>query len=99
MAFKPPQKAKRDGNEKEIVNVFERFGLTVERMDKPVDLIVGFRGVNYLVEVKNGPKAPMTEDQKRFFAAWPGQVAVVSTLDEALDFAQSIRYPTKGFAN
>lgn len=91
MRFKPPQKAKRDANEGEIVAAFERMGLCVERADKPLDLLVGFQGQTFLVEVKNGPKAPLTDAQKAFFAKWRGQAAIISSMDEALEFAAAVR--------
>lgn len=91
MAWKPPQKARRDQNEPEIFEVFEAHGLKVEPTDKPLDCIVGFAGLNYLVEIKNGQKAPLTKGQKLFLSEWPGQAAVIRSVDEAIAFAQQIR--------
>lgn len=80
---------KRDANEAEIVAALERVGATVAELDKPVDLVVGYRGVNFLLEVKNGNQPPswqrMTEDQQRFFDTWQGRAAVVRNVDEALE--------------
>jgi len=49
--------AKRDVNEKDIVDGLRAVSATVDRIneeDMP-DLIVGFRGVNYLIEIKPPP--------------------------------------------
>lgn len=55
-----------------------------------VDLVVGIRGgVNLLLEVKDGKKPPsaraLTKAEQDFFDSWQGQVAVVNSLDEALE--------------
>lgn len=91
--FKPPQRAKRDANEGDLFKILRGWGLTVEATDQPVDAIVGYKGVNYLVEIKNGPKARISDAQKKFFAKWPGQYVILCTEDEAHAFAQSVRYP------
>jgi len=49
--------AKRDVNEGDIVAGLRKVGATVDRIseeDLP-DLLVGFRGVNYLIEIKAPP--------------------------------------------
>ncbi len=51
--WKAPQKARRDENEKEIFAILEAYGFQVEPTDKPGDCIAGYRGRNYIVEVKN----------------------------------------------
>lgn len=52
------------------------------------DLLVGYQGRNYLIEVKNPAKPPsvrkLTPEQLKFHAAWRGQVAVVLTLTDAM---------------
>ena len=45
--------ARRDDNEYEIIQALEAIGCTVRRLDRPVDLLVGYRASNYLIEVKN----------------------------------------------
>lgn len=91
MGWKPPQKAKRDANEGAVFEALEAHGLTVEPTDKPLDSVVGFAGRTYLVEVKNGPKAPLTKAQKKFFKEWPGQAEIITSVDEAIDFAKRVR--------
>lgn len=84
--------AARDANEPEIVHALEAIGATVLRLPKPVDLLVGYRGQTFLLEVKlpAGPKGgtkdrTLTDAQVEFFNAWRGgMVAVVRSVDEAL---------------
>ena len=50
------------------------------------DILVGWRGNNILIEIKDGDKPPskrkLTKQQEYLHANWTGQIAVVSTLDE-----------------
>ena len=52
------------------------------------DLLVGFRGRNLLLEVKDGAKVPskrrLTPDQKLWRSVWSGQVNTVESVAEAL---------------
>ncbi|MEL7231861.1 MAG: hypothetical protein AAGJ85_05060 [Pseudomonadota bacterium] len=91
---------KRDANEQEIVDIFVLLGFSVEQQDKPVDLLLGYGGATYHVEVKDKderktiadrPKA-LTPDQSEFFRTWRGQQPVViCTADEAMEFGTAIR--------
>ena len=80
--------AKRDGNESEIVQALEQSGATVERLNDGAlpDLLVGFRGHNYLLEVKMPKTGRLTEAQKAWWQNvwWSGQRAIVTTPEEAL---------------
>lgn len=82
---------RRDTNEPEIVAVLEAHGLSVERVDKPLDLIVGFSGRTYLCEVKNGPKAKLTKFQQAFFGRWRGHATILTSVQDAEDFAREVR--------
>lgn len=73
----------RDKNEREIVRALERIGCDVIPMHRPVDLLVGFRNQNWLLEVKM-PSGKLTKGQKEFIPSWRGQVAVVTSVDEAI---------------
>lgn len=79
---------KKDDNQGEIVNALWAIGCTVVVMHTPCDLLVGYRGRNVLLEVKDGNKPPsarkQTEAQVIFQAGWRGQYAVVKTVDEAI---------------
>jgi len=74
--------AKRDENEPEIVEALRGIGASVLLIDD-IDLIVGFRGVNYLMEVKTA-KGKLNKKQQKFFRGWQGQVNIVRSVDDAL---------------
>ena len=74
--------AKRDANEREIIDALESVGASVEQLDK-FDLVVGYRGINYLLEVKDiGGR--LTASQRKYSDEWRGQYAIVWTVEEAL---------------
>ena len=77
--------AKIDANQTAVVQALRSVGATVEILSAVgkgcPDLLVGFRGVNYLLEVKDGDKVAsaqkLTKDQKQWHAGWRGQKAIV----------------------
>lgn len=84
-------RAKRtDANQSAIVAVLREVGATVVDLSAVgkgcPDLLVGFRGVSYLLEVKNVKgRNKTTADQDVFYAWWRGApVTIVRTADEAL---------------
>ncbi len=83
------RQAIRDANEPEIVDALERVGATVARLSGKglPDLLVGFRGVNYAIEVKDGSKVPsdrrLTPDQVEWHRTWRGQVDIANSIAEA----------------
>ena len=84
-------RAKRtDANQSAIMAVLREVGATVVDLSAVgkgcPDLLVGFRGVTYLLEVKNVKgKNKTTPDQDVFYAWWRGApVTIVRTADEAL---------------
>lgn len=84
--------AKVDANQPAIVAALRKVGATVEPLHRVgqgcPDLAVGFRGVNYLIEVKDGSKPPSARKlnavQVEWHQSWAGAVAVASNIDEAL---------------
>lgn len=95
MARKPWQSKRRDANEATIVAELRDFGCTVTLLDEPCDLLVGYRGLNWLFEVKEAEAKPsaslrtqkgkLTPNQERFFRTWRGQVAQIHNAQEALE--------------
>ncbi|MDR2056586.1 MAG: hypothetical protein LBQ10_12085 [Desulfovibrio sp.] len=85
----PKYAAKTDRNQDEIVRALLRCGCDVHYIRRPVDLLVGRAGKNYLLEIKV-PKSKgegggqLTPEQAQFFGIWRGQAAIVETPDEAL---------------
>lgn len=83
--------AKVDANQTEIVRGLRAAGCTVRITsvlgDGFPDAVVGRAGVNYLLEIKDGRKAPskrkLTPDEQEFFDTWNGQVVKVETLEDA----------------
>ena len=84
--------ARTDANQNEIVQALRRVGASIaitSSMGKGfVDLVAGYRGVNYLIEIKDGSKPPsarrLTPDEQEFHDLWRGAVIVVNDVDEAL---------------
>jgi len=74
--------AKRDSNEAEIIKALRAVGATVMMTDQ-ADLIVGFRGVNYIFEAKSDGGYP-SKNQVSLLFHWQGQIAIVRSVDEAL---------------
>ena len=85
--------AKTDANQAAIVAALRAAGATVESLHRVgggvPDILVGYRGRSYPVEIKDGSKPPsartLTPDQVRWHAAWKGDVYVVESVAEALD--------------
>lgn len=90
MGFRGKYKNKRDGNEPEIFKELLDAGIAVYPTDKPLDAVCGFGGATYLIEVKNGPQAPLTEPQENFLNDWPGHAVVLTSQEEARVWAESI---------
>lgn len=82
--------AKRDENEPEIIEVFEKLGISVVRLDTPVDLLLGYDNINYLVEVKM-PGKKLNQNQKDFQKEFKGNFWIVSTTCQAFLLGDRIR--------
>ena len=84
---------KTDANHMQIINILRAIGASVfstHRVGKGFpDIVCGFRGENYLLEIKT-PKGELTRDETRFFDSWAGQVHVVITPDDALEVIGAI---------
>ncbi len=72
-----------DTNQDEIVEALKARGVTVCRVGTPVDLLCGFQGRNYLLEVKTA-KGTLEASQRRFMCRWGGHVVVVRSVADAL---------------
>jgi len=85
--------AKVDANQPEIVTALRNVGCTVQHLHNTgegcPDLLVGYRGHNYLVEVKDGAKPPsarrLTPDQVKWHGSWRGSVTVACNVSEAFE--------------
>lgn len=78
---------KTDANQRLIVDGLRRAGASVYITSDVgrdfVDLVAGFRGRNYLIEVKT-ETGKLTPGQRLFHDTWNGHIAIVRNLDEAL---------------
>jgi len=73
---------RKDGNHVEILDALMAVGATVHESDW-VDLIAGYRGRTYLIEVKTA-RGGLRPSQRTLRDTWRGQYAIVRTADEAL---------------
>ncbi len=82
-----PRKAKRDGNEKEIIEALRRVGATVQQLSIPngPDLLVGFHGENYLFEVKQKGKE-LRMGQVAWKNSWHGFCLTIRDPEDAVSW-------------
>ncbi len=87
----PKYAARTDRNQAEIVAALREIGASVQHLHAVgrgcPDLLVGWRGLNYLLEIKDGEQEParrrLTKDEDRWHREWAGQVATVETVEQA----------------
>jgi len=85
--------AKVDRNQNEIVDALRKIGASVQPLHAVgqgcPDILVGWRGMNTVLEIKDGSKPPsarkLTPDQVEWHEAWRGQVTVVETVEQAIE--------------
>lgn len=81
-----------DDNQQAIVAALRMIGASVQPLNAVragcPDLLVGFRGQNYLLEIKDGAKSAsrraLTDSEAIWHSAWRGSVATVIDTDTAL---------------
>lgn len=86
------KKARVDANQKEVVKQLRDRGVSVlhtHQLGKGApDLILGYYGSNYLVELKDGAKTKsqqkLTPDELDFMNKWGGNYAVCNSLEQIL---------------
>lgn len=84
--------ARVDANHGSIVRALRKLGLTVQSLaevgDGCPDIVCGFRGKNYLFEIKDPSQPPshrkLTPAETKFYMEWRGQVNVIHSVEEAL---------------
>jgi len=82
-----------DANQNAIVEALRECGATVRIISQGggiPDLLVGYNKYTILMELKDGSKPPsarkLTEDEQKFFDEWTGgMLAIVNSIEEALD--------------
>jgi hypothetical protein len=91
--------ARIDANQNEITEAFRKMGATVaitSSLGKGFpDLTIGYKGLNILIEVKDGTKPPshqkLTPDETEFHSTWRGNVVTINSIDGAIKLLESIR--------
>ena len=81
-----------DSNQTQIVTALRKLGCSVaitSSLGKGFpDIVVGWKGRNYLFEIKDGEKSPsqrkLTPDEVKFHEFWYGDIRVVESVDDAL---------------
>lgn len=84
--------AKIDSNQTQIVKALRAIGATVLPMHTlgsgAPDILVGYRGENFALEIKDGEKAPsarkLTPDEEKWHREWQGHVTTVYDVVDAL---------------
>lgn len=90
--------ARVDANQNEIVQALRDVGASVAVTSMIgegfPDLVVGFRGRNYLFEIKDGSKPPskrkLTPDEQEWHDLWRGAADVVISIDVALEILGAV---------
>ena len=76
-----------DSNQSEIVADLEKVGASVWSLHEVgrgcPDIVVGFRGDNYLIEIK-ALDGRLNPRQRDWHVCWRGQVSIARTSEEAL---------------
>ena len=86
--------SRADSNQPRIVAALRKAGCSIQHVHTVgqgcPDLVVGNRGVTYLLEIKAG-KRGLNKEQAIWHATWRGQVAVVRTIEEAFEVCGVMR--------
>lgn len=84
--------AKIDRNQPEVVKALRKMGVSVQHLHSVgagcPDLLCAINQKTFLIEVKDGEKAPsaqkLTPDQVTWHAGWKAVVHVVNSIDQAI---------------
>lgn len=83
------RRQRSDANQTAVVARYRQHGVSVLVVSQgaSVDLVVGFRGVDQLVEVKDGAKPPserkLTEAETKLHQTWRGKaIRIVESLED-----------------
>ncbi len=78
-----------DGNQKALVKELRSVpGVSVWIINTEMDIVVGYRGQNFIFEIKDPDKPPsgrkLTDNEIKFLETWTGQADVVFTAEDVL---------------
>ena len=85
--------AKVDRNQPEIVEALRKIGASVlhtHTIPNSFDILVGYKGVNYIMEIKDGELPPskkkLTPGELKFKESWKGgNYYVVESVEDAIE--------------
>lgn len=84
--------ARTDANQEEIVMALRAVGCSVTLLHRVgagcADILAGKNGVNWLIEVKM-PGEKLNARERKWHAAWRGQVAIVESVEQAIELVSS----------
>jgi len=84
--------ARIDANQAQIVSALRAAGAYVWIISLPVDLLVGYKGHTFLVEIKTDAKKRLTALQDDFFNNWSGStLARIDSPEAALRMIEEIQ--------
>lgn len=88
-----------DANQKQIVEMVRKLpGASITSthiIGKGFpDLVIGYKGINYLIELKDGSKPKsqkkLTPDEVEFHMKWNGQIAICENFEDILKILKNI---------
>ena len=90
--------AKVDINQPEIVKALRKFGATVlitSQLKNCFDILVGYKGINYIMEIKDENQPPskkrLTEGEQKFKDTWKGgKYYVVENIEQAINIINEL---------
>lgn len=85
-----------DVNQPEIVDELRAQGFSVKdvhALPKFADIVVGYRGVNFIFEIKTDSKKKLTPDEQKFKDSWKGQYNVITSASQAIAIIYAIVPP------
>ena len=90
--------ARVDRNQKDIIDALEKIGASVEAIRSLhggcPDLLVGFQGRNYLIEVKVPKEGRLSEIQKVWRDDWSGgKPFVIKSVEDVILWAGLVSLP------
>lgn len=84
-----------DANQRAIVAMMRKMGMSIAITSNLgngfPDLVGGLYGINYLIEVKSTRKSTLTMHEAIFHDEWKGQICIIRSVDEAIEFVNKIR--------
>ena len=83
--------ARVDANQTQIISALRAAGAYVWIIGLPVDLLVGYKGHTFLVEIKTDSKKRLTKLQTDFFQNWcGGTLCRIDSPEAALRMIQTL---------